>query len=345
MSVLWLIVITFATVNLVYFVDSDTLHILSRGDILFFGEQEKMNLTTAEERCSKMYGQLPIVHSKDFAGELSRILGQGNYAWLGTKKLNISSSLQPRVYEWSDGSDFDFNEWWGGQPTCQSACCGVSLIAKNGGQLYDEPCRVLNQFICIIHSFSNESDSEWWEHELTKVTPNNSSEAVALFERTFALDLLHQLVHNLQEETLSRNSHFQRIESALSLVNSSLLNKHKQLRDNLKNSSAETSIALELYSNRLGESESKLSSLGNWFHCFLVLFVFVTIGTLLTVLTRSRLIPFFPHRIYNFQASFAKNDRENLIPSESSISNLSSASCSTSDGGVTLFPKNSISSV
>ena len=67
--------------------------------------------TSAEDYCQTHGGHLASIHSIEEQNFLKNLIGSSGVVWIG--------AVEPRhngVWEWTDGSNFDFSYWVSGQP-------------------------------------------------------------------------------------------------------------------------------------------------------------------------------------------------------------------------------------
>ena len=141
------------------------VHSLSvlNGSVVYYDGLFEVDLPSNLALCSEGRGHLAIVHSREDIDRITAIIGNG-WIWLGANFENKSSSSPIDEYKWIDDTPFDYKNWAKGEPTCQSACCGISL-AK--GQMFTEDCYVRNRPFCIIPQFDDPTVRTWLKSRMT----------------------------------------------------------------------------------------------------------------------------------------------------------------------------------
>jgi hypothetical protein len=102
----------------------------------------------AEWICQKNGGHLASIHdaftNAEIAQNASDYFGKLPDFWIGANSLSVKN-----VWEWTDGSNFDYNDWRKGEPknTSDSMCASVSM---NDGYWSAENCFTYKPFVCEI---------------------------------------------------------------------------------------------------------------------------------------------------------------------------------------------------
>ena len=120
------------------------------GDLYFFNEQRYMTLIESEELCKSLGGQLPSIHSEADAKFLANIVPPEGSIWLAGRMVSRS----PRIYEWTDGSPFDYVPWKSPFPNCEEECCGIAMYAASdvsaNKKIFDCSCNSTSLTVCKI---------------------------------------------------------------------------------------------------------------------------------------------------------------------------------------------------
>lgn len=197
-------------------VENTGLH-LWRGKFVFYsGRDVTMGLMEAEERCSKLGGQMPSVHSKEDVNQLVQLIGHNTRLWLGSKPQDNSSPFMPRgTYEWTDGTKFDYQGWVPGAPDCSSDCCGVGVttIAYYGQGLYDIECTNQRSMVCIMPILTNQTVQEWLKSELAKINSSSKESTAQNLAQQLSIDLLNETMTNMQHFSIFLFQQVTRIEN------------------------------------------------------------------------------------------------------------------------------------
>ena len=129
------------------------------GKVLIY-DSDRMKLKDAQLTCNDFFGHLPFVHSSDDVDEIGHF---GEYIWLGAKPEDKNSSDSLDVYEWSDGSPFDYRAWHSSHPPCKGSCCAVALYPDDnvGNRMVTTECLSTNSMVCILPTLSNVSSDEF----------------------------------------------------------------------------------------------------------------------------------------------------------------------------------------
>jgi len=107
---------------------------------------ESKNWNSAENACIDNSAHLASIHSDEEVDFLSNILNvQSRYFWIGLE-------WKENVYQWSDGSSFDFNNWNSGEPNGAGSenCAHVYHIPDHGAhdKWNDARCVIDMPYIC-----------------------------------------------------------------------------------------------------------------------------------------------------------------------------------------------------
>lgn len=107
-----------------------------------------MTLAEAEALCKSLGGQLPSLHSNEDAQFLSNIVPAEQNIWLAGRHVSRS----PRIFEWTDGTAFDYVPWKSPHPNCEEECCGIALHADtdDGRSIFDCSCSNTRLAVCKI---------------------------------------------------------------------------------------------------------------------------------------------------------------------------------------------------
>lgn len=148
------------------FVHSSLLHPY-QGKMAFYDKGRKFTLHEAHKFCSEFGGHLPSVHSSEDFDQLFAMMGNDTerYMWLGAVPKYQNTSFG--VYEWADGTPFDFNLWHGSHPSCNSSCCGVATNnfgTRTGSKVlkfFDTYCDADRSAVCVTSLLTNQSSQVW----------------------------------------------------------------------------------------------------------------------------------------------------------------------------------------
>ncbi|XP_067826931.1 layilin isoform X2 [Heptranchias perlo] len=141
----------------------------------------RLGFEEARSACRSDGGHLLSIESMNEQQLIEKLIqglsaGDGDF-WIGLwrrESSNESSVACPGLYEWLDGSDAKFRNWYVDEPSCGSEVCVVmyhqpSASSGIGGpylyQWNDDRCNMKNNFICNsrVSDSDSDSDSDWWE--------------------------------------------------------------------------------------------------------------------------------------------------------------------------------------
>lgn len=203
-----------------------------KGDILYF-QEEKVNLLEAIDICNKMQGHLPSVHSAQDVSELVHLLGQDikKWLWLGAEPANHESPGEKFNYKWSDGSPFDFNDWYPGFPKCNRKCCGVAITnfgpnARRPHKMFDVGCYEQNYTVaCVLPSLTKQAAFAWvntipiLSEQINETLVK--SDDFKIFEQQLTIELMNETLTNIHENQESVDARFDQLQSYIQDLHSS----------------------------------------------------------------------------------------------------------------------------
>lgn len=179
-------------------VECDSIHLWD-GKIVYFQEKDR-NLSETIKACNQLGGQLPSVHSEEDIEQISALSGSHTRLWLGAKAEDKSSSPNERVYEWLDGSPFDYLDWWD-EELCSASCCGVGLSYPDpfGNRLWTPECDNNRSMICVLPVLTNASVQNFIKSQMPSLDSLLQNTSSKFYEHQEALLLLNMTMVNLQE--------------------------------------------------------------------------------------------------------------------------------------------------
>lgn len=182
---------------------------------MVYSDKSRLTIMEAQEKCSKMGGHLPSIHSAD---EVKEILDMSfaTSVWLGAKTLSKNDAQVS--FQWSDGSKFDFEQFDPELKECSFTCCGIGLdlraekyyvmhsfgdlqfLASNNHMMIMD-CNELHEWHCLLPFLTGQAAISWIQNQglLSNLTSNDTS--VKDFEQQLAIDLLNETLTSLQEMT------------------------------------------------------------------------------------------------------------------------------------------------
>ena len=95
--------------------------------------------TYAEDECQTQGGHLASIHSTEEQSFLMQTFNPSNEVWIGLSKHD-------NVWQWTDESPFDFDDWLSGQPDGQSH----TFMHPDDGKWRDYDYRHNYNYICQI---------------------------------------------------------------------------------------------------------------------------------------------------------------------------------------------------
>lgn len=194
------------------------IHIWKENMVYF--DKSLATLGEAQEKCRKMGGNLPSIHSQRDCEDLLE-MSITSVFWSGAK--TFSKDYAQVAFEWSDGSKFDFEVFKSNSRKCNFTCCGIELgfdrettwdsfrIDHTTFEEYFPPsfyykmnianCDQKRQWFCLLPFLTGPAAISWIQNQglLSNLTSNDSS--VRDFEQQLAIDLLNETLTNLQEMT------------------------------------------------------------------------------------------------------------------------------------------------
>ena len=112
----------------------------------FFSEEK--NWTEAKNTCEQVSGQLTSIHSKEESGFVICLQDPASVhtTWVGGQRNQTG-------FTWIDGTSFDFDNWYMGQPDNQGGNQNCIEIHSNPGQDWHErwndfSCDEKRSFVC-----------------------------------------------------------------------------------------------------------------------------------------------------------------------------------------------------
>lgn len=202
-----------------------SLHVW-KGQIVVFREKW-MTLNETQLLCDQLGGHLPSVHSEEDVLEMTSIVGNASFVWLGAKPADKSlQDTDELAFEWADGTPFDLEEWSSKYLRCKSSCCGVSLTRddSSGKRLYTAPCDDTRSMFCVLSSLAPSVDLS--EEGSEFLLPNVS---IKVLNETFnqwqsinnnlhsRLESLQSQLRNQTEQTESKSKSSEKCNEELEL--------------------------------------------------------------------------------------------------------------------------------
>jgi len=102
--------------------------------------------SSARAHCQSLHAELASIHSsteQDFVYNMIKDLGR-SYIWIGG-----NDHLVEGQYKWSDGTTWDYNGWYSGQPNSASDRV-VGMSPTRNGEWFDRPETGVYGFVCKI---------------------------------------------------------------------------------------------------------------------------------------------------------------------------------------------------
>lgn len=327
-------------------VDCTALHVW-RGQIVYYGGDREAGLKETEEACAKLGGHLPSVHSSQDIHELIQLIGQDARLWLGAKSQNNQSPLSPRgVYEWSDGTRFDYQGWVKSYPNCQAACCGVGFTTVYEDGLVDKECKIQRRMICVMPILTNATARDWIANELSNLNLSSSNESdIREMEQQLSIDILNETMTSLQQSSGYLYTQLSRLESQFSesirAVNASLTNNEDQLKRILLNLKESLSQKTQQASQVGQQNQTDLASLSLQVNVCMGFLAFILIVLLLIAITKMRWPSWIPFSKSNIYARFV-DSRGNNLRSSSSLSSITSPNSTLGLDSIYTVPTDSV---
>ncbi|XP_051937142.1 galactose-specific lectin nattectin-like [Hippocampus zosterae] len=110
-------------------------------------QNEELNFALAETVCNMLGGNLVSIHS-DLENQVVRQLilaGAGSFqlSWIG-----LHDRVEEGAFLWTDGSNFDFDDWGPGRPRTTDTNTDCTQINFQGEFWSDQRCGRQRSFVC-----------------------------------------------------------------------------------------------------------------------------------------------------------------------------------------------------
>lgn len=103
----------------------------------------RVNWFTARDACLGEDSHLASVHSSEEQAFLKDDLITWGYdgVWIGGKMGTFE-------YQWEDGSQFDFTDWYSSEPNYDGECIYMYESSSYYHRWFDNPCTTTNCYVC-----------------------------------------------------------------------------------------------------------------------------------------------------------------------------------------------------
>lgn len=306
---------------------SGSVHVW-RGKIIYYGGSKEMPLQEAMSTCNNLGGQLPSVHSHQDIAELIHVIGQEARLWLGAKPKNtLSPNNRDTMYEWLDGTPFDYTRGWvRGYPSCHDLCCGVGFTTVYEDGLVDKECSIHRRLICMLPVMTNETAKAWLSSQLEELSSHFNESNALDFEQQLALEILNETLYNMQVNTDIIMANLSNLETSLrqqlNNLNASVMMNEQHLSELFVDVKSSVSLKAHEASLKTQQNETELSSLSTRINICFVLLSFIVIVLLVTIMIKSNILSWVPSlRQSNIYTRFREPRMSHL--SATSVNNFS----------------------